>query len=128
MPTVIEIDDILEGYTSYEKIRKVYSELRKKVFSQAPIQFSPEPLIHLTYNNERGGNYGWEIYQQENKLCVMKYFGRWTGYAHESRSPPSSEKANLNLLKLTMHPENHDLERRINEIISEFPKESKKAS
>lgn len=103
MSTIIEVDDTLNGYNTFHKVREVYRGLRERVFVQEPIQSSQEPLITLTSPNDRRGNYGWELYQQGESLCVLEYFGRWTAYAHESRWCPKPEEAALKLLRITIH-------------------------
>ena len=135
MSTTIEIDNILHGYNDFNKIPDVYSKLRKEVFPQSPIQKSPKNLVVISTNHGgRNGSYEWELYVVKNGLVLMEAFGSWDGYGKiiqpriDGGNKQFDRFYSWHKLKLTLHPGNSDLENKINNIISEFPRDSKKAS
>ena len=117
------IDDILEGYNNYDKLRKIYADLRQRVLVGEPIQSSSEPFITLKFPNWRSGNYGWELYSVNGSSLVLEYFGRWSGYANEMGCPPGPKEASLHHMRLTIHNSKPALEQQIGEILSQYPRD-----
>ena len=56
------IDSVLEGYHNFEKLKKIYSDLKKDVIKKNPIQCANEALITIQKPNWRGISYLWELY------------------------------------------------------------------
>ena len=58
-PTIIKIDNILEGYNSLSKVRDIYSRIRKEILTEDPIQTSPGGLVVANDHGPRRGSYYW---------------------------------------------------------------------
>ena len=126
-PKIYEIDDLLKGYTNYDKLKKLYHDLRKNILISGPMQTSKEErLIYLTDPNWRGGSYGWELYSVNSSLIALEYHGEWRGYAHENfrEQPNITKESHVERIKLTIHNSNKNLESKIEEIISKYPSSS----
>jgi hypothetical protein len=108
MVRVYNIDDRIGGFNSSDKLRNLYAELRKHVFTKKHLHKSPESLITLSFPNYRDGNYGWELHDRP-VFSMIEYFGSWTGYAHEIRfagdGPPGIEGQNLKHLRISLYNE-----------------------
>ena len=125
IPTEYSINNILKGYSNFEKLKRIYSDLRENIFTKEPLQVSPPRLVTINRDNlSRGGSYGWELHVRDSSLIVLEWYGYWTGHAHESIDAPTLSKADLYHLSINVHNSTPDLERRIEEIISKYPPES----
>lgn len=118
-----QIDDILKGYNDSDKLTNLYSDLRNDIILQEPIWKSDKDMVTII-NSQRNSHYGWELYEVNNSLLMLEYFGRWQGYAHESRYAPSVKEASLHAIRLTINNSNAQLEEGIEKIISKYPNDS----
>jgi len=126
-PKVFEIDSVQEGYNNYEKLQGIYRALRAEVLPQEPFQRTVPDIITIRDWNWRGGQYGLEMYALEGSstIVALEYFGSWDGYAPGSCHAPPLTEARLHQINLTVHSSNADLEEKIGEIISRYPRERK---
>src|SRR3989344_7486354 len=91
------IDDVHKGYNDSDKIKRIYSDLRKDVLVGAPVQSSGDFFMEVAERSgvsfptgchgglvfSRGGpigSYCWEVYNtRASSLAVVELIGRWTG-------------------------------------------------
>ncbi len=120
-----QINDILNGYNDYDKLPKIYKEV-KEILPETPIQFSDEPFfIRGNGSGDVNGNYGWELYQTEGGIFMLEFYGRWGGYAGGNRPHDTPEQRGLYHLTLTLHPPQPDLEKRIEKVLAKYPEKAK---
>ncbi len=122
-PKIYELDDVLNGFNDFHKLKNLYSDLRDNVIGQNPIQECNANIITLNSNGHRGGQYGWELYAIDASLLMLEYFGSWKGYGTRRWAPPVKE-ANLDKVRLTIHNSCEELELAIEEVIAKYPRES----
>lgn len=117
---IYSVNNILKGYTDYHKLSNIYSDLKKEVLTEDPIQESPNNLISIE-GTRRSGSYGWKLFEIEDSLIMLEYAGEWEGYAHQSIDRPAIDKEFLSFLNLTIHNSNNTLEDTIEKILSKYP-------
>jgi hypothetical protein len=137
MPVTYNIDDVFEGYNNHEKLLKIYNDFRKEIATGEPIQSSPINLVSInSMSCERVGNYGWQLFQIKESFLMLEYFGFWNGSASESRRSPVlgkslSQKISMweapHHIIITAHNSTSELDGKIRDIITRYPRESKKS-
>ena len=82
------IDSVLEGCHDFEKLKNIYSDLKKDVIKEDPIQCVDEALITIQKPNWRGISYLWELYSlEENGSIMIEAFGGTEGYSNPFMFP-----------------------------------------
>ena len=122
---IYRLDDILEGYNDFEKLGRLYNDLGKKVLKEEPIMKSPEKVTTIE-DTVRGYRYGWKLFETkdsfEDSLVMVEYKGSWSGFASEQKNPPSPEDAYISKLSIALIDSNEELEEKIEDIISRYPR------
>lgn len=122
---VIEIDDILEGYNSFDKVANIYKRIRGEIVIGDPLQSSQSGLVVIEDTHRKGGYY-WELHSTEEYEIMIEAWNDWDGYAHQERYPPKLSESRLNHMKLTIHRDSSGIEDKVRLIVKEFSREPKK--
>ena len=129
-PNVIEVDDVLRGYNSFDKLSEIYSRIREEVLILEPIQVSQNGLVCIRDTSHRDGSYELEIYNLEGGIAVIEAWGSWKGYANESTRQPRIREVREGLgfgnLRITLHGGANKRSKDIEGIIADFPSKSPK--
>ena len=122
---VIKIDDILNGYNNFEKLRDIYQLLNKEVFRGEPIQESDDPLALLdNMTKEVHAGYAYKLFAVDKGVILVDAFA-------SSETVLKSRFSKLNLgedtgvwhMRLTLYNVEDKTKNSIEEIISRFPRE-----
>lgn len=125
-PAVIEINDQLGGYSESDKLRDVYRDLRRNVLTTDPIQKSTRPFVNPP--GHVSGHYGWELYEVDDSLVMLEYFGGWTGHCwqfRENSPPPSHKDSWLHHITLTVHRPRKRVLEQVDKVVSKYPERSR---
>lgn len=124
---VIEFNDILNGYNSFDKVGNVYKDMIKELEPEKKAQSDEnDRLICLKWPNWRGGNYNWQLFKKDDSLLIMEFYGDWKGYAHESNMPPKIGEHGYRHGRITVMPPNEKIQESIVRVLEKYPASSKK--
>lgn len=122
----IEIDNVLGGHNSDDKLSYIYQDLRKEVLVEEPVWSSPQGLIIID-NSFRKGDYHAELFRTSDYEIMLEGFGRWEGYANQREFPKLGDRYFWGLT-LTIFNGGIEIKKSIENIISRYPRKKKEAT
>ena len=115
-----EIDNVLNGYNDYDKLRNIYADLRRVL--PTPSQEASDQLTTIDRNRWAGSNYMWELFKTPQNTIILERWGLKTPC--NPGKPVPVEEDHLHALHLTLHHHEPALEAGIEAIIAKYPRES----
>ena len=108
MTKTYEIDDKINGHKSTDKLRNLYDELRRYVFTRSSLQ---TPSSKLLSSPLAEGIYMWELYDHPVLTVIEYFYGDWVNQFYNDK---------INRLMLTLHSDpQQEVTIRIEELIAQ---------
>jgi hypothetical protein len=114
------LNDLLNGYHSYDKLSNIYKDLQKELLPVKPLHESLDSLVTIK-TTWRGAQYGWQLFAIDESVLLIEYYGRWQGYASDPLTAPHITKSSLNKLSITLHNPKDIFTKKIEDILKNYP-------